>query len=349
MDDLFSKVIDFTNFHKAYKDARNCKRYRSSILKFGYNLEENLLALRWKIINKTYRHGRYREFVVTDSKKRIIKAAPFRDRVAHHAVCNIIEPIFERSFIFDSYACRRGKGTHAAIVRLEHFIKELKSCLSATKSDSSKTITNRRERDGKTQPIKIYCLKCDISKYFDNVNHIILIEMIKQKIKDKNVLWLLNEIIESNPNGIPIGNLTSQLFANIYLNKLDHFVKRELHEKYYIRYMDDFLILGINKEHLYENKERIKFFLRDHLKLELHPKKAEIFPIDHGIDFLGYIIRDGRRYLRKSTVKRFIKKKRRYEAMVKNGKRTEISFENIMISWRGYASFVNSYRLMQKL
>lgn len=132
MTTLFNRVADFQNLHVAYRGARVCKRYRSSILKFGYKLEENLLALRWELAHKTYKHGGYREFVVTDSKKRTIKAAPFRDRVVHHAVCNIIEPILDKGFIYDSYACRKGKGTHAAILRLEYFIKSLRSGLPAT-------------------------------------------------------------------------------------------------------------------------------------------------------------------------------------------------------------------------
>ena len=342
MPDLFSEVVDFANFHRAYKDARQNKRYRSSILKFGYHLEENLLTLRSELTHKTYQHGGYREFVVTDSKKRTIKAAPFRDRVVHHAVCNIIEPILDRGFIYDSYACRKGKGTHAAIIRLESFIK---------------TLSGTRERMRRN----IYCLKCDVSKYFDNMDHEVLLGMLHQKIHDENILWLLHKIIASNQVGIPIGNLTSQLFANVYLNELDHFVKRVLRDKYYLRYMDDFLILGLDKKHLHEDKERIRIFLRDRLKLEMHPKKAEIFQIDsigksttsngavRGIDFLGYVVRDGRRFLRKSTVKRFMKKKRRYETMVKNGKRTETSFQNACASWRGYASFADSHKLMEKL
>ena len=173
--------------------------------------------------------------------------------------------------------------------------------------------------------------------------------LLRRNISDRDVLWLLDEIITSNPGGIPIGNLTSQMFANVYLNEFDHFVKRELHERYYLRYMDDFLILGLNKKRLREDKERIRAFLRDQLKLTLHPRKAEIFPIDRGLDFLGYVLCDGKRFLRKSTVKRFIKKKRRYEAMVKDGKLTEASLQNTTASWRGYARFADSYKLMEKL
>jgi hypothetical protein len=176
-----------------------------------------------------------------------------------------------------------------------------------------------------------------------------LLELLRRKIDDENILWLLREIIASNPKGIPIGNLTSQLFANVYLNELDHFVKRVLKERHYLRYMDDFLILSMDREHLSNCKGRIREFLRDQLKLELHPKKAEIFPIDRGLDFLGYVLRGGKRYLRKSTVKRFMKRRRRYAAMVKNGKMTEELFENANASWRGYARFADSYKLMEKL
>ena len=346
MTDLFASIVDFENLHRAYRDARVCKRYRSSILKFGYHLEENLLALRWELAHKIYRHGGYREFVVNDSKKRLIKAAPFRDRVVHHALCNIIEPILEPGFIYDSYACRKGKGTHAAILRLEYFIKSLRSG----------TRIREKERGRGNAPYalpvtcaKVYYLKCDISKFFDNIDGGILSGLLEKKIKDASVLWLLHEIIESNPRGIPIGNLTSQLFANVYLNELDHFVTRELCERYYLRYMDDFLILGTDKKHLRKIKEVITIFLHDHLHLTMHLKKAEIFPIDRGIDFLGYVLRDGKRFLRKSTVKRFVKKRRRYAAMVKRGKITEDFFESAVASWRGYASFARSYKLMERL
>jgi len=321
---MFERITDFQNLHRAYLGARKRKRYRSSILKFGYRLEENLLALRFELTHKTYKHGGYREFVVSDSKKRTIKAAPFRDRVVHHALCNFIEPIFDKSFIYDSYACRKGKGTHAAVLRLEKFMKSL----------------GRLNRVGKTIPRDtVYCLKCDISKYFDSVDHKILLELLRRKIKDENVLWLLDEIIRSDPRGIPIGNLTSQLFANVYLNELDHFVKRELHEKYYLRYMDDFLILNLDKKRLYKDKELIRTFLRDQLKLELHPKKAEVFPVNAGVDFLGYRIFQDHRLLRKSTVRRFL---RRAKA---RGKVTQETFQ----SWYGYATFANSYRLRECL
>jgi len=147
MTDLFSRIVDFENLHTAYRGARVCKRYRSSILKFGYQLEENLFALRYELTRKIYKHGGYREFVVTDSKKRTIKAAPFRDRVVHHAICNVIEPILDRSFVYDSYACRKGKGTHAAIRRLEYFIRSLQSGLPAPQASLLAVRAGERERE----------------------------------------------------------------------------------------------------------------------------------------------------------------------------------------------------------
>lgn len=222
-------------------------------------------------------------------------------------------------------------------------------------------------------------MKCDIAKYFDNVDHEVLFGLLRKKIWDEDILWLLLEIIESNSKGIPIGNLTSQLFANIYLNELDHFVKRELKERYYIRYMDDFLILGTDKRHLAVQKEKIREFLKDMLKLELHPRKAEIFPIrelsasngtgsiSRGLDFLGYVLRDptspllrqsfavqvklrrASRRLRKSTVKRFIKRRKKYARLLRNGKMSKESIESSEKSWLGYAKFADSWGLRRKL
>jgi RNA-directed DNA polymerase len=328
MDTLFSEVVEFKNLHAAYRAARMSKRYRDSILKFGFRIEENLTRLQHDLEAGRYAHGRYREFIINDSKKRLIKAAPFRDRVVHHAVCNIIEPILERTFISDSFACRKGKGSHAAVKRLESFMRSIRS----------------------TGNIRTYCLKCDISKFFDTVDNRTLLAILARNIPDENLMRLIREIVDSNPQGIPIGNLTSQLFANVYLNELDHFVKRELHEHYYLRYMDDFLILGTDKAHLSMVRESIRAFLRNRLKLTLHPKKAEIAPIAKGVEFLGYVLYgNGHRRLRKSTVKRFVKKRRVRAAMVKSGKMTEELYARSLDSWRGYAAFADSYRLMEAL
>ena len=324
---LFNDVCSFENLHLAYLKARRCKRYRKEILKFSYNLEKNLLRLGSELRNQVYCHGSYREFTVNDSKKRRIKTAPFQDRVVHHALCNIIEPIFDKGFIFDSYACRKEKGTHRAIKRLEKFLRSNKN---------------------------LYVLKCDISKYFASIEHQILLELIKKRIADQKALWLVKEILNSTyekklGTGIPIGNLTSQLFASIYLNELDQFVKHKLRIKYYLRYMDDFLILDFEKKKLHQIKEEIREVLQNRLKLELHPKKANVSPIDKGIDFLGYRIFGNYRLLRKSTVKRFVKRTGIYQKRLREGILSKEKFNNSLQSWIAYAKFGNSWRLRRKL
>jgi len=225
-----------------------------------------------------------------------------------------------------------------------------------------KSISDRS--GGRKSNKKLYVLKCDVSKYFDSIDHQILFSLLRKKIADQKVLWLVKIILESSNKesgkGIPIGNLTSQLFANVYLNELDQFVKHQLRLKYYLRYMDDFLILDFEKKKLHQIKEKIREFLQNKLKLELHPKKANIFQIDKGIDFLGYQIfvsdPTGRRpgggiyrLLRKSTVKRFIKRTETYQKMLNKGLLVEEKFNNSLQSWLAYAEHGNSWRLRKNL
>ncbi|MFA6897717.1 MAG: reverse transcriptase/maturase family protein [Patescibacteria group bacterium] len=340
---LYGEICSFENLYSAYLKARKGKRYRNEILEFNYNLEENLLQLRTELINQTYRHGGYREFTVCDSKKRLIKAAPFRDRIVHHALCNVIEPIFEKEFIYDSYACRKGKGTHKAIMRLEKFWQSAEDSQGQEKK-------------------RLYCLQCDVSKYFDSINHEILLAIIEKNIVDGKTLCLIREIIDSDWHkrvfknlfeyesaGIPIGNLTSQLFANVYLNELDGFVKHTLREKFYVRYMDDFLILSFDKGGLQNQKREIKEFLADNLALTLHPKKANIFPVNKGICFLGYRIFRQYRLLRKSTVKRFVKRTKRYQGRVEAQIMTNEKFDDSVRSWFSYAQFGKTRGLLGSL
>ena len=211
--DLYEKICSFENLHHAYLKARKGKRYKDEILRFGCHQEELLLQLQEELLNETYRHGEYKEFIVCDSKKRHIKAAPFRDRIVHHAFCRIVEPIFDTGFIYDSYACRKNKGTRAAVLRLKKFLRSSYDC-------------------GEGNIMGGYVLKCDISKYFDNVDHDILVSLLEKKISDEKTMRLARMIIDSTcthaGKGIPIGNLTSQLFANVYLNELDQFVKHTL-------------------------------------------------------------------------------------------------------------------------
>ena len=233
------EVCEFENLYNAYLKARRGKNNSAEVLKFNYNLENELLKLQCELRSQTYKTGKYRHFIILEPKERKISALPFRDRVVHHAICTVIEIIFEKKFIYDSYACRKGKGTHAGADRIQKFIRKANN---------------------------YYVLKCDVSKYFPSVNHEILKKLIREKIADKKLLQLLDKIVDSSEEqniqsslqkGIPIGNLTSQLFANIYLNKLDEYVKYELKINYYLRYMDDFVIMHESKIYLHEVKEKI--------------------------------------------------------------------------------------------
>jgi retron-type reverse transcriptase len=333
-ENIFENICSFSNIHDSYARARSGKRYRQEVLAFNAKAEENLLNIKTELSRQQYQHGSYREFIVCDSKKRHIKAAPFKDRIVHHAICHVMGPIFEKGFIYDSYACRTGKGTHRAIKKVQNFI-------TSAKAKKDKTLVNQH----------IYCLQCDISKYFDSVDHNILLEIMGRKIKDKKSRELLRIIVESSGagKGIPIGNLTSQLFANVYLNEFDQFVKREMGAKYYIRYMADFLNFGFDKKSLHLVQGRVKNFLESRLRLKLHPKKVNIYPLDKGIDFLGYVIFEKHKLLRKSTVKRFIRRTKVYQRKLSQEK---MSYDEIIMStrsWVAYAKYANSYKLRKQL
>ncbi len=345
LHNLFSRFIAFGNFHSAFQKARKLKTFHSDVLQFEYNLENNLFRLQNEFSEQKYQHGGYHSFTVNDPKYREIRAAPFRDRVVHHALCNIIEPLFDSCFIFDSYACRKEKGTHRAMKRLKTFLQSIESSGAKPKA----------KRQSKEHP-PIYCLKCDIKKYFASIDHGILLSMIAKKIKDSKILKVIEKIINSHwdnieyknlfeyrKTGIPIGNLTSQLFANIYLNELDQFVKHKLRVRYYIRYMDDFLFLSKSKRELWKTKQAVEQFLTEQLKLSLHPKKVTVFPVKDGIDFLGYrVFFPPNVRLRKGTVRRFMKKFKRKE----NGKTDSKALLQSIQSFRGFAKHGNSFALL---
>lgn len=326
---LYPRICDFVMLHNAYRGARRLKRYRQEVLAFSWRLEQNLWQLHRQLADGSYPHGAYRQFVVNDSKKRLIRAAPFRDRIVHKAVCLVLEPLFEPNFIHDSYACRKGKGTHKAVRRLESFIKT----------------------SGGVE--EVYVLKCDVSKFFFSIDHQKLKQILFKHLADKQTCRLLELIIDSHsdsPNrGIPIGNLTSQLFANIYLNELDQFVKHELKERRYIRYMDDFIVVGNDKVQLHKTKTIIEEFLSERLELTLHPRKAIVKPAVCGVDFLGYVIFGTHRRLRSSTVRRFTKRMRRYKSLVEQGVMSHDKLVAATRSWDAYACHGASWRLRQQL
>jgi retron-type reverse transcriptase len=316
---LYQQVYSFDNLLISYYAARKRKSAKNYAIDFEWNLEKELLQIQKELRDKTYEPGKYQQFKIYDPKLRDIFVAPFHDRIVHHALYNVIEPIFDKGFIYDSYACRKGKGTHQGMLRLKSFLMSLnKKCGG---------------RD-------FYVLKCDIRKYFDSVDKDILFSLLTRKIKDKDILWLVNKIINSTfgSKGMPIGNLTSQLFANVYLNELDKFIKHNLKVKYYVRYVDDFILLSESRRQLKEWRNLVREFLKNELLLELHPQKQEICPAKIGVDFLGFHIFYSHILLRQSIIRRFWKK-------FKKGQMKNASFW----SYFGHFKFSDWFGLKRKI
>lgn len=337
---LYPQICSFENLWKAACKAQKGKRFQDNVARFNFHRERELLRLQEELLSQTYRPGDYYEFTIYEPKRRMISAAPYRDRVVHHALCNIIEPIFDRIFIYDSYACRVGKGTHRAVDRFTKFCRKTR-----------------------------YVLKADIRKYFPSIDHEILKELIRRKIKDKKTLWLIDLIIDSsNPQepasfyfpgddlftpferrrGIPIGNLTSQFFANVYLNPFDHFVKEQLHCKRYIRYCDDFVVLAQGKTRLHQVRERMAEYLVS-LRLKLHPNKTQVFPVKEGTDFLGYRIFPTHRRVRRENIVRFKRRMRRLQEAYAKGEVSVLKVRQSVQSWIAHVSHADSYGLRKRL
>ncbi len=337
---LFDKLISFENLLLAADLAKKGKGSKTSVSAFNMDLERNLWQLHQELRYQTYKPGAYREFEIYEYKKRLISAAPYRDRVVHHALCNIIEQLFDRAFIFDSYACRKNKGTHRAVNRFTKFAR-----------------------------INRYALKCDIMKYFSSIDHLILKEIIFRKIRDEKVRWLISLIIDgSNPQepiyeyfpgdnlftpyerkrGIPIGNLTSQFFANVYLDGFDHFVKEKLCCVYYIRYVDDFVVFGDDKKWLWHVKNEMDNYLNQ-LRLKLHEKKCAVSPVELGINFLGYRVFPDHRRLRKANGYRF---RRKIPFLIKEFQGSKEQQKHAVQSvkaWIAHASHADTYGLKRAL
>ncbi|OGI72639.1 hypothetical protein A3J61_00655 [Candidatus Nomurabacteria bacterium RIFCSPHIGHO2_02_FULL_38_15] len=232
----------------------------------------------------------YRSFSVHDPKERIIHSAEVCDRVVHQALVSTIEPLFEKFFIDDSFSCRLNKGSHAGVDRLNKFIKKV-------------------TKNGRT---KAYVLKCDIRKFFDSIDHLILLKIIEKYVQDEKTIWLIKSIIlgfeKSSGKGLPLGNVTSQLFGNIYMHVFDHYVKHNLKIKYYVRYCDDFVLVNTNKRYLEDLIPKMDNFLQKELLLKIHPNKISLRKVSQGIDFLGYVIFPHHKILRTSTKQRILKK-----------------------------------------
>ena len=326
---LYPLVYAFNNLYLAYMKARRGKRYKPEVLQFSANLERELIALYRELAGRSYRTGEYRRFTVYEPKKREVAALPFRDRVVHHALCNVIEPIFERGFIRDSYACRVGKGTHAAAGRLTEFLRGA-----------------HRRWGG------CYVLKADVAGYFPGVDHGVLLDILGRKIACSETMGLIEEILDSwngdVGRGIPIGNLASQLFANVYLNEFDQFVKHGLRARYYVRYMDDMILLAADKATLWGWQSRIEQFLDEALRLHLN-NKTDIFPEVRGVDFVGYRTWRTHRLLRKRSVRRMRRQLKRFQERYASGEVSLAEIDRAIQSWVGHARHADTYNLRCKL
>lgn len=357
----------FENLHKAYLACRKGKTNKLNHLKFFVNLEQELLKLETELKNRTYRPGSSIAFVVTKPKVREIFAAEFRDRVVHHLLCAYLEPKFERIFIHDSYACRKGKGTHRAVMRLQYFLWH-------------------QRRMARERPV--YYLKMDVMSFFTSIDQKILFDLICKKVKRQEIRWLAKiiifhdcvrdsmPIIQSRPElfamlprkkslfftppgvGLPIGNLTSQFFANVYLNELDQFIKHKLKVKFYIRYVDDLVLLGNSKNELRMQMITVGKFAKECLHLRMHPGKQYIRPSSDGIDFLGYVVRADYILMRRRVVGNW-RYKLDNQKMLRNFEQTyEIAqtespslkrAQNLFNSYHAHAKWGNCRTLVKKI
>lgn len=289
---MFEEIISTENLFESWKEFLRGKRGKTDVQEFSLHLADNIFELHRELLNHTYRHGQYQSFRISDPKPRDISKASVRDRLLHHAIYRILYPYFDCRFVADSFSCRRGRGTHKALDRFRAFAY----------------------RVGKNQTRTAWILKCDIRKFFANIDHEVLKEILGGHVRNSEVLRLLHWIISSfstpgNPGkGLPLGNLTSQLLVNAYMHEFDWFVKHKLKARHYIRYADDFLVMSDNKEKLEEYLSEMRVFLRNQLKLSLHPDKVSITTLASGIDFLGWVHFPDHRVLRTSTKRRMLKR-----------------------------------------
>ena len=317
------------NLILAWQKARKGKTKKSDVIEFEKNLRDNLKLLHYELKHQYYKSKPLITFILRDPKTRKISKSDFRDRVVHHALVRVIEPIFEKAFICDSCANRKGKGSIFALKKFELFKRK---------------ITNNLKTEA-------FCLKADIKHYFQEVNHKILLSIIKRKIKEEKVIWLIERILGNNVSdntkrkGMPLGNLTSQFFANVYLSELDYFAKHILKAKYYLRYVDDFVILHSSREQLDIWKQRINYFLKNELNLQLHPDKSKIISSSKGIDFVGF--RNFYYYglLRRRNIINMEGKIIRFA----EGKISDKKFYEIFQGWNAYAKWADSFELRRKM
>ena len=317
----YETIISLENLLAAWKEFLRGKKSKPDVQEFQMRLMDNIIDLHTELKNKTYRHGGYKAFTITDPKVRNIHKATVKDRLLHHAIYRVLYPFFDRTFIADSYSCRVGKGTHKAIQRFDMFARKV----------------------SKNHTQTAWVLKCDVKKFFASIDQTTLIKIIEEYISDENIVWLVSDIVNSFHStakgvGLPLGNLTSQLLVNIYMNKFDHYMKHKLKAKYYIRYADDFVILDADKNILLEMTPKIADFLQEELKLTLHPKKVFLKTINSGVDFLGWVHFSEHKVIRTTTKRRMFR-----GIKLKEGK------EETVQSYLGLLSHGNAKKLQTKV
>lgn len=338
---LYPQIINFENIFLAARQAQRGKRFRDNVLEFNYHLETELINLQQELTNKSYQPGNYRTFHLTNPKSRLISAAPYRDRVVHHALCNIIVPIFEKTFIADSYANRLGFGTHKALKKFTKFAHNYR-----------------------------YVLQCDIKKYFPSIDHVILKQLLRRKIKCPDTLWLIDTIINNSNEqetvidyflgddlltpvtrrrGLPIGNLTSQFFANTYLNGFDHFVKEQLKILKYVRYVDDFALFSDDRKLLAEARLAIEEYLAQQLRLKIHPIKSQLFETKIGASFLGFRIFADTIRVRNSNLHQGRQRLNRLQKEYAQGKIELQKIHQSIQSWFAHLKHGDTWQLRQQI
>ncbi len=331
---LYSQLTSWENLRLAYQKAAKGKRGTEAVARFEYRLEDNLIQLQAELVTQSYRPGRYGSFYIHEPKRRLISAAPFRDRVVHHALCNLIEPIFERSFINDSYANRVGKGTHRALAKCQALARQYR-----------------------------YVLPCDLEQYFPSIDHAILQQTLAKKISCPDTLALISQILASGdgvlrdvyamkwfkgddlwaanrPRGLPIGNLTSQLWANCYLNPFDHFIKRTLRCGGYVRYVDDFLLFANDKATLWHWRQAMFDYLAK-LRLTVHLNSAQVKPVTVGTPFLGFVVYPDKLRVKGRKVVHF---RRKFRQAVQAYQAKQISLKQLTATVQGWVAHVRHGR-----
>ncbi len=332
-DNLFAEITSVESLFQSWNLFRLGKRHRFDVQQFERELEKNIFRLHRALICKRYKHSPYQSFFIQDPKVRHIRKACVIDRLVHQAVYSQLNRIFEPKLIHHLYSSRLGKGTHKGVFAL--------------KSAALKISKNN------TRPC--WALKCDVRKFYDSVDHEILFNLLKQSIKDQDALMLCREIIESfdiegTPGkGLPIGNLTSQIFTNIYLNELDQFIKHTLRVKHYLRFADDFLLLSPNRKDLEETLPLLHSFLNEKLLLEIHPKKVSLRELHQGVDFLGYVTLPHHRVLRTTTKRRMIRKLSLRHKEYFDGKVTSESLNQSLQSYLGILTHADAFEFQEDI